>query len=204
MNSNLKPGNSNVNIGGSPLSRPRQTLQTSAAKPGTTIPNQNINLPATATTTTNTELDKELLQEQKQEIYEAFVLFDMNQDGYLDFHEFKVALRALGFELDKKEILELINKYDRDGRRLVQYEDFFVIAGEMMINRDPLEEIRRAFRLFDDDNTGKISFKNLRRVAKELGENLTDQELRAMIDEFDIDGDGEINEEEFIAICTDS
>ena len=68
----------------------------------------------------------------------------MNQDGYLDFHEFKVALRALGFELDKKEILELINKYDRDGRRLVQYVDFFVIAGEMMINRDPLEEIRRA------------------------------------------------------------
>lgn len=203
MNSNLKPGNSNVNIGGSPLSRPRQTLQGSTAKTGATIPNQNINLPA-ASTTTNTELDKELLQEQKQEIYEAFVLFDMNQDGYLDFHEFKVALRALGFELDKKEILELINKYDRDGRRLVQYEDFFVIAGEMMINRDPLEEIRRAFRLFDDDNTGKISFKNLRRVAKELGENLTDQELRAMIDEFDIDGDGEINEEEFIAICTDS
>lgn len=149
-------------------------------------------------------VNQELLAEQKQEIYEAFNLFDMNNDGFLDYHELKVALRALGFTLDNKTVISIIDKNDLSGTRLISYDDFFTVAGEMIINRDPMDEIKRAFKLFDEDQTGKISIKNLKKVAQELGENLTDQELRAMIDEFDLDGDGEINESEFIAICTDS
>ena len=44
--------------------------------------------------------------------------------------------------------------------------------------KDSREEILKAFRLFDDDETGKITFRNLKRVAKELGENMTDEELQ--------------------------
>eukprot|EP00811_Abedinium_folium_P006535 NODE_16022_length_1016_cov_13.389201.p5 GENE.NODE_16022_length_1016_cov_13.389201~~NODE_16022_length_1016_cov_13.389201.p5 ORF type:complete len:82 (-),score=41.62 NODE_16022_length_1016_cov_13.389201:245-490(-) len=69
-----------------------------------------------------------------------------------------------------------------------------------ILNRDPKEEILKAFKLFDDDNTKKISFRNLKRVAKELGERMTDEELQEMIDEADRDGDGEVNEEEFLRI----
>ena len=58
--------------------------------------------------------------------------------------------------------------------------------------------------MFDDDGTGKVSLRNLRRVAKEIGEQLDDEELQAMIDEFDLDQDGEINEQEFINIMTDA
>ena len=67
----------------------------------------------------------------------------------------------------------------------------FISVTDWMLDRDPQEEVFKAFRLFDDDDSGKISLRNLRRVARELGENMTDEELRAMIDEFDKDGDGE-------------
>jgi centrin-1 len=68
----------------------------------------------------------------------------------------------------------------------------------------------KAFKLFDDDGTGKISFKNLKRVARELGkflilgETMTDEELQEMIEEADRDGDGEIGEDDFIRIMKKS
>ena len=57
--------------------------------------------------------------------------------------------------------------------------------------RDPEEEAVRAFKLFvGGDSSGKIGLRNMRRVCKEIGQNMGDEELQAMIDEFDEDQDG--------------
>ena len=56
--------------------------------------------------------------------------------------------------------------------------------------RDPIEETLKAFKLFDETGKGKIGLNDLKRVAKELGETLKEEELIAMIEEFDHDGDG--------------
>merc|ERR550525_795554 len=142
----------------------------------------------------------ELTEEQRAEIKEAFDLFDTDRSGTIDYHELKVAMRALGFDMKKQDLLKLIEQYDREETGRITFQDFNEIMTQQILDRDPEEEIFKAFSLFDDDNTGKISLKNLRRVARELGENLSDEEIQAMIDEFDKDEDGEINEEEFAAI----
>ncbi len=74
---------------------------------------------------------------------------------------------------------------------------------ERILQRDPVEMVKQAFKLFDSDHSGKIGFSDLRKVAEELGEVVDEDELRAMLDEFDLDGDGEIDEKEFMAIMLD-
>uniref|UniRef100_A0A0B7BTF9 EF-hand domain-containing protein n=1 Tax=Arion vulgaris TaxID=1028688 RepID=A0A0B7BTF9_9EUPU len=142
----------------------------------------------------------ELTEEQKQEIREAFDLFDADCTGTIDAKELKVAMRALGFEPKKEEIKKLIAEIDRECSGTIDFNDFLTLMTHKMSEKDSREEILKAFRLFDDDETGKISFCNLKRVSKELGENMTDEELQEMIDEADRDGDGEINQEEFLRI----
>lgn len=72
----------------------------------------------------------ELTDEQKQEIKEAFELFDTDKDGCVDYHELKVAMRALGFDLKKAEVLKLLRDHDKTGHGLMDFEDFAKISWE--------------------------------------------------------------------------
>lgn len=143
---------------------------------------------------------QELTPDQKQEIREAFDLFDSDGSGTIEIKELKVALRALGFEPKKEDMKKMISEMDKSGSGKIDFNEFLELMTAKMAEKDSKEEILKAFRLFDDDETNAISFKNLKRVAKELGENLTDEELQEMIDEADRNGDGLIDEDEFLRI----
>ena len=66
----------------------------------------------------------ELTDEQKQEIKEAFELFDTDKDGAVDYHELKVAMKALGFDLRKAEVLKTLKDHDKHGHGVMDFEDF--------------------------------------------------------------------------------
>ncbi|KAF5774765.1 putative flagellar calcium-binding protein calflagin [Helianthus annuus] len=50
------------------------------------------------------------------------------------------------------------------------------------------------------DQNGLISASELRHVMTNLGEKLTDEEVDETIREADVDGDGQINYEEFVKV----
>merc|ERR1712098_858709 len=133
-----------------------------------------------------------LSEEQMDEIREAFNLFDGDQSGAIDVRELKAAMRALGFEIKNEELKKMVTDIDNDGNGTIEFGEFL----EMMTGKMG----EKVFKLFDDDNTNKISFRNLARVAEELGENIDDEELQDMINQADRDGDGEINLDEFYRI----
>lgn len=68
--------------------------------------------------------------------------------------------------------------------------------------RSPQDEARRAFQLFDLQQSGRITLRDLQAIARQLQCDVEPQELEDMIAEFDQDGDGAINEEEFRAIIS--
>lgn len=69
-------------------------------------------------------IEAALTDEQRQEIKEAFELFDTDKDGAVDYHELKVAMRALGFDLKKAEVLKLLRENDKTNSGLLEWEDF--------------------------------------------------------------------------------
>ncbi len=56
--------------------------------------------------------------------------------------------------------------------------------------------------MFDHNEDGSISAKELGRVLRALGENPTEHEQRDLINEVDIDGDGELEFAEFVILMT--
>ena len=142
----------------------------------------------------------ELTPEQVQEIKEAFDLFDTEGRNEIDAKELKVAMRALGFEPKKEEVRKILSDIDKNGEGVIKFEDFAEIMTSKMLERDPVEEMKKAFMLICEEGHDKITLKSLKKTAEELGENMTKEELQEMLEEADRDGDGEIGEEDFIKI----
>lgn len=75
------------------------------------LPPENINTSSAPTRKkVRSQYRQELTAEQREDLVEAFKLFDTNQNNYITLQDLRVALRALGFEPAKQEIKRLISK----------------------------------------------------------------------------------------------
>jgi Ca2+-binding EF-hand superfamily protein len=152
-----------------------------------------------------------LTEAQKAEIKEAFDLFDTNGSGIIDMKDLKVALRALGFEPAKEEIKTLISdlnntnanrdrEKDKEGQVTIDFNDFLEIMTTKMSEKDSPEELEKAFILFSQ-NKPFIEFADLKRIARELGESMSDDELKEMLFEANkTDREGTVERKDFLSI----
>jgi len=93
-------------------------------------------------------------------------------------------MRALGFNISKQQVLALVREIDLTNHGMVSFDTYLEIMTDVATRRDPQEEMKKAFVLFAGEK-GLISVQDLKRVCKQLGEKMSEEELGAMVAEFD-------------------
>ena len=142
------------------------------------------------------KIREKITEEEKQEIKEAFNLFGSEPTETIEVKNLKKAMRALDFEPKNEEIKKILSEFDKCGEGIIRYNDFFDIMTQKMLERKPVEKIQKGCILICEEKHNKVSLQHLLNIAKELGENISNEELLEMIDD-DKDGDGKIDQEDF-------
>ena len=127
-----------------------------------------------------------LSTEEVDEIKQAFDLFDTNGTGKIDPKELKAAMQSLGFDSKNPTIFQLIADLDtpeaaKNGG--IDFDNFVEAINDKLGDKESKEGIRRIFDLFiDDPNSDTITLNSLKKIARELGENMTAEELKDMLE----------------------
>jgi len=125
------------------------------------------------------------------------------EDGSINTIQLGHVLRALGYNPTAGEVVDMAETVDKDGTGMLDFPEFLLMMAAKNRASEAEEDIREAFKVFDKDGNGYITAMELRFVMNNLGEKLTEEEIEEMIVEADIDGDGQINYEEFVKLMTD-
>jgi Ca2+-binding EF-hand superfamily protein len=114
--------------------------------------------------------------------------------------ELKDAMKALGIFLKKDDVKAVMTKVDKDGSGNIDEGEFTALMAEQIESRNQEEELRKVFRIYDDDDNGLISADNLTRCANDLMETVTENEVSMMIEMADLDKKGGVDLEDFIRL----
>ena len=156
---------------------------------------------ATRSTLTN----RGLTEAEIEEVREAFNLFDVDGSGRIDPRELKEAMISLGYTNNNAVISDMIA--DLDGAGDIDFDEFLNIftlqigAGDGCGGQSR-EDIAKIFNLFDVEKTGYISLNQLKRIARELGETMSDAELLEMIERASSRDDGLVSLDDFCNILS--
>ncbi len=142
-----------------------------------------------------------LSQEEVEELKEAFMLFDQDNKGFIESKELKAAMENLGYKKTSKMVYQMIESLGK-AKKEITFPDFLDLMTAKISDTDSRDDVMKVFKIFDQDSTNFITIENLRQVAQELGETMSEEELTEMITRADSDGDGKINFEDFFTVMT--
>uniref|UniRef100_A0A8D8SG57 Calmodulin n=1 Tax=Cacopsylla melanoneura TaxID=428564 RepID=A0A8D8SG57_9HEMI len=149
------------------------------------------------------KVDLGIDEDQIADLKTTFLLLDKNEDGRVTLEELDNVMRSLGQRLNQRELRELICKMsspeEGEGDSF-QFEEFLRMTMEEMEVVEEEDVLKKAFKVFDQNSDGFISTLEMLNVMNQLGEKLTEQEVDAMLQEADLNGDGVVDYYEFVTV----
>lgn len=142
-------------------------------------------------------LARKLTEKEKEEIKEAFDMFDTDGGGTIDMGELGEVMKKMGQNLSGEDLREMFDSVDTDGNGEIDFEEFQVMMQSSIGDMDENKELVDAFKVFDVDGDGTTTRDEVKQLMEKFGQKLTDAEMDAVMKEVDTDGDGEIDFGEF-------
>jgi calcium-dependent protein kinase len=134
-------------------------------------------------------------KEDRAELARLFESLDLNKDGTISKEELQIGLAKINYSMSDFELNDLVDKLDNNKNNQIDFTEFVAAA----IDRAKLlseDKMRKCFKQFDKDNSGKISAQEFRQILQ--GTNKIDDVVWTdLVQEIDTNNDGEIEYEEF-------
>mmetsp|Transcript_46531 Transcript_46531/g.100290 ORF Transcript_46531/g.100290 Transcript_46531/m.100290 type:complete len:175 (+) Transcript_46531:144-668(+) len=145
-----------------------------------------------------------LSEEDIEEFREAFSLFDKDGTGVISFDDLATILNSIGRRSDLQDLKALAEEVGAASAfdRGIDFQAFLKLVAARLHAMDCVEDMREAFQVFDRDNNGSVSARELKHVMNNLGESVSNEEVEALIREADADGDGELSFDDFLNFVT--
>ena len=109
-----------------------------------------------------------------------------------------------GFYPSIDDLTAMIENVDKNSNGTIDYEEFVEMMVKTEDEDEVVDDITQAFKVFDRDGDGLISADEIRQTMNNLGEELTEAEVKAMVAEADDNGDGLIDFTEFTRLMKNS
>ena len=134
--------------------------------------------------------------EEIEKLKKMFEEMDVNKSGTLNINEIKNGIDKMEQEkqMTEEEKNEIIKHIDTNKSQKIEYNEFLAACLEQKIYLRE-EHLLNAFIRLDYDGSGKISKKE---IKKALNDEVSKELLEKIIQEFDLNSDGEIDYREFI------
>jgi calmodulin len=87
-------------------------------------------------------------------------------------------MRSLGQSPTEAELQDMINEVDPEGTGSIDFPEFLSLMARKMKDTNVEDELRESFAVFDKNNDGFLSLKELRYCVSQMGEKLTDSEFQ--------------------------